>query len=632
MFYIHLDLSDLLELKDMKKKIEAKAQDELRMITLATHARIVENVQSKLKSTRERYLQALSYSQVSDDTWIINLDSKAMWIEEGKPPGEQIDDLLKSPKAKTAKDGCVLNPRNKVLTSLGWKKIKDIIPGDMVLTHSGKFREVKNLLIQKAGVGTEYVIIKPVSIPGEPNGKNSELVSPSMSLTVDHPVLTQRGWIAAGELQKNDLLATPADLKNLCINCGQPVPINTLGRKTCLNNRCARQIACKEGRIFPFSKEQRRKFVKVAHAKAKAMGVFDRSDWGSRNPETLKKMRDGSARSMRARIRDGKWEPEVFFEKCLAEAGISFEREKPIVTKRLVNAGRGRKRLSTVFLDFYIPELKLAIELDGSFWHNRQEARERDKSKDDACKAAGIRLVRVPSHKIYRRGPRLSKHIKLWCKNHSGELGVAWVKIRTIKRGVVNRPDHIYANKYDIQLEAEEHSFCCETVFIHNSKYLAVPFQHNKNPTAQTQAQNSLTATIKAEMQKRKIPFGKIEKDDQGKPKQGLLHSFSITDSPIKTHQGSGQGHGPIGSVRQGPTGIPFLKGVKVYQKEVVGKSGKKSIQKQIMTFRIVSSKMKGTGRWFHPGTSARNFMDEALEWAKKEFEKVMKDRISAEI
>lgn len=89
--------------------------------------------------------------------------------------------------------------------------------------------------------------------------------------------------------KKNDLLATPADLKNLCINCGQPVPINTLGRKTCLNNRCARQIACKEGRIFPFSKEQRRKFVKVAHAKAKAMGVFDRSDWGSRNPETLKK-------------------------------------------------------------------------------------------------------------------------------------------------------------------------------------------------------------------------------------------------------------------------------------------------------------------------------------------------------
>ncbi len=524
MFYIHLDLSDLLELKDMKKKIEAKAQDELRMITLATHARIVENVQSKLKSTREKYLQALSYSQVSDDTWIINLDSKAMWIEEGKPPGEMIDDLLKSPKAKTAKDGCVLNPRNKVLTSLGWKKIKDIIPGDMVLTHSGKFREVKSLLIQKGGVGTEYVIIKPASVPGKPNGKNSELVSPSMSLTIDHPVLTQRGWIAAGELQKNDLLATPADLKNLCINCGKPVPINVLGLKTCLNNRCARQIACKEGRIFPFSKEQRREFGKIAHAKAKAMGVFDRSDWGSRNPETLKNMRDGSARSMRARIRDGKWEPEA------------------------------------------------------------------------------------------------------------GELGVAWVKIRTIKRGVVNRPDHIYANKYDIQLEAEEHSFCCETVFIHNSKYLAVPFQHNKNPTAQTQAQNSLTATIKAEMQKRKIPFGKIEKDDQGKPKQGLLHSFSITDSPIKTHQGSGQGHGPIGSVRQGPTGIPFLKGVKVYQKEVVGKSGKKSIQKQIMTFRIVSSKMKGTGRWFHPGVEAKHFMDEALDWAKKEFEKTMKDRISAEI
>lgn len=255
MFYFHLDLSDILELKDLDKQVTEKAKAEVRSITLATHARIVERVNAKLKTTRQRYLEALSFTQIDDATWLINLDSKALWIENGKPAGEMIDDLLKSPKAKRGKDG---------------------------------------------------------------------------------------------------------------------------------------------------------------------------------------------------------------------------------------------------------------------------------------------------------------------------------------------------------------------------SKYLAIPFQHNKGPTQQTPAQTSLTETIKAELQNRQIPYGTIEKDAQGAPKTGLLHSFDINSAPIKTANGPGQGHGPIGKVKQGMTGIPFLKGVRVYQ----NKDNEGKIQRQIMTFRIVSSKHKGTGRWVHPGIDAKLFLDEAADWAQKEFGK----------
>jgi hypothetical protein len=160
------------------------------------------------------------------------------------------------------------------------------------------------------------------------------------------------------------------------------------------------------------------------------------------------------------------------------------------------------------------------------------------------------------------------------------------------------------------------------------SKYLIVPFQHNKGKTSQTSAGTDLTNTIKSEMKKRKIPYGKLETDHEGKPKTGLLHSFDIMKQPIKTKQGPGQGKGKIGQVRQGPTGIPFLQGVRVYQHKGKDAKGKEKTTKSIMTFRIASSKHKGTGRWIHPGLEAKRFFDEAAKWAQKEFEDRIRDHI----
>lgn len=161
------------------------------------------------------------------------------------------------------------------------------------------------------------------------------------------------------------------------------------------------------------------------------------------------------------------------------------------------------------------------------------------------------------------------------------------------------------------------------------SKYAVIPFKHNKGPTQSTPAQKNLLDTIKKEMKERKISYGGIEKGEDGKPKTGLIHKFDIKDKPIKQNSSPGQGKGPIGKPMQGPTGIPLLQGVRVYQREVTGKDGKKSIKKEIMTFRVVSSKHKGQGRWDHPGTEAVGIMDEAYEWAKKAWEKDIVPQLS---
>lgn len=160
------------------------------------------------------------------------------------------------------------------------------------------------------------------------------------------------------------------------------------------------------------------------------------------------------------------------------------------------------------------------------------------------------------------------------------------------------------------------------------SKYMVVPFEQNKKPSSITPAQKSLQDTIKSEFKNRNIPYGKVEKDAAGNAKKGLIHSFDIKNAPIKTSNLPGQGKGPVGSVMQGPTGIPLLKGIRVYQKEVAMPDGSKKVQKAIMTFRVVSSKMKGTGRWVHPGLEPKRFFEEAADWALKHWEEKIKDKL----
>lgn len=164
------------------------------------------------------------------------------------------------------------------------------------------------------------------------------------------------------------------------------------------------------------------------------------------------------------------------------------------------------------------------------------------------------------------------------------------------------------------------------------SKYLAIPFQHNVKPTASTSAQKSLTETIKAELSKRNIPYGDLEKDAQGNVKKGLLHKIDITNNPIKTAHAPGQGKGPIGSPFQGQTGIPFLKGIRIYQKDVKDKAGKTTTAKGIMTFRTVSSTQKGSGKWVYPEKEGKFFLDETASWALEQWDKKIKDQIIANI
>lgn len=166
------------------------------------------------------------------------------------------------------------------------------------------------------------------------------------------------------------------------------------------------------------------------------------------------------------------------------------------------------------------------------------------------------------------------------------------------------------------------------------SRYTIVPFKHGPGAgkTNSTEAQLDLVSTIKTALKKQDIPFGSIEKNADGTPKEGLLHKLDITSGPLKTANVPGQGKGPIGSVRQGSTGTPFLQRLNIYQKTTTNPDGSKSTKRSIMTFRTVSSKQKGTGKWVHPGLAPKNLMDEAFQWALQEWEKTIAPQTIADL
>lgn len=146
-------------------------------------------------------------------------------------------------------------------------------------------------------------------------------------------------------------------------------------------------------------------------------------------------------------------------------------------------------------------------------------------------------------------------------------------------------------------------------------KYVVVPFQHNQPRQSLTPAQQSLLATVKKELGKVGATPNKIETDREGNPRLGLVRSLDISKGPKSTRR-LPIGAGPFGEPAQGPTGIPLLQGVKIYQKKMKGADGEERIGRFVMTFRTASDKHDGEQRWYHPGLPGLSLMDEAARWA----------------
>jgi hypothetical protein len=129
-------------------------------------------------------------------------------------------------------------------------------------------------------------------------------------------------------------------------------------------------------------------------------------------------------------------------------------------------------------------------------------------------------------------------------------------------------------------------------------KYKVIPFEHSKVPSQLTPKAKNIVSQIKTNLKKAKVPFRGIEKNPDGSPRLGKLHSLNFpSDIP-------GKGN------------TPALSGVSIYQ--TLTQTG--NVRRDIMTFRTATNSPAGQGKFIHPGSEGKEIMDEAATWAEKIF------------
>lgn len=131
-------------------------------------------------------------------------------------------------------------------------------------------------------------------------------------------------------------------------------------------------------------------------------------------------------------------------------------------------------------------------------------------------------------------------------------------------------------------------------------KYAIIPFKHNKNPTEQSWNAIKLSDDIKDFLSAKKIPYKKLEFNNDGSPKLGLLHRFDL-DSAKPSEKAKN----------------PALKGLAIYQRM----NDKGKVQKDIMTFRVITEDHKSQGLWHHPGKKGEFIIDQCYEWAMRSWD-----------
>jgi very-short-patch-repair endonuclease len=72
--------------------------------------------------------------------------------------------------------------------------------------------------------------------------------------------------------------------------------------------------------------------------------------------------------------------PEQLLRKALNVIGITYHPQFPV---------------DWYVIDFYLPDLHLALEADGDYWHSSPEAVARDRRRDATLALLGIRTVRI---------------------------------------------------------------------------------------------------------------------------------------------------------------------------------------------------------------------------------------------
>jgi len=351
---------------------------------------------------------------------------------------------------------CFLGYEIPILTENDWKGIGEIQIGDKVMTHKGRFKSVTHVFRDKFKGNPVRIFFQKVI--GSP--KRTMFVTPT------HPFLTQRGWISAEDLLESDKLVC---LAKKCKNCNKTIPdiqyasdfcslscVSSYGTKKQWENpdiRKKMEIGISKGSLELYERCPEMKFIKTKNANKKVRELVERGEWILQNPEIHIK-----AQKALGRHNYGSTWSEQKFGWLLSKRGIQFETQYPIPNGEFDSLGRPRY----FFVDFGLPEKKIAFECDGKYWHDK----ERDSIRDEILKHQEWTVIRFDADKIRKNLKEISLQIDRVIQNHDGTNLFTYLSIERIEKDI---PAKRTFSTYNIEVEYDE-SYLARGIVSHNCR------------------------------------------------------------------------------------------------------------------------------------------------------------------
>lgn len=335
---------------------------------------------------------------------------------------------------------CFPSPKVGIYTVGGWRPIGSIEVGDLVLTHKGRFRPVTQL---HRNIGPATLIRFRIDWGGTPH----EIV-----VTDNHPVLVNKVWTPAGDIQVGDKVRWMA---SECLGCGTTIPF---GLKYC-NQKCqwrdarhranvSEKVSAANLRQYASGERDTKSATAAANQKVRNMaarGEFHGggavgeangskqplarlkikiSKMGDRNPmRKYPEMAQKVARRLNQFLADNPDKhPNAVLARKARSGDVSgmtgIERRMADALTRAGVAAEYSYRVGRLWIDFAIPDYKIGIECDGEQWHKDKK---KDAARDARLTAKGWMILRFSGKRIYHDADGCVAAVVRLLKNHSGE-------------------------------------------------------------------------------------------------------------------------------------------------------------------------------------------------------------------
>lgn len=98
------------QFKELALEVEQDINRGIASVAAMTHAKVAEMAAEELNTTLKTLQDSLGFEEISQGVWVVSIDEKALWIEEGIEPNKDMKpDLLRGAR-KTSKKGHKYRP------------------------------------------------------------------------------------------------------------------------------------------------------------------------------------------------------------------------------------------------------------------------------------------------------------------------------------------------------------------------------------------------------------------------------------------------------------------------------------------------------------------------------------------